>query len=79
MHLRSNDSPQPLIPRHAKHELYAVLLAPTHQLVTTETGIAAQDDFHFRPCPPDLRHDPADLCQAAKRSIVIGFPQPRAQ
>src|SRR6185369_5959402 len=62
-----------------EHELHLMVFAPTHQLVTAKTGISPHDDFHFRPCRPDLRYNPADFSQAAERRIMIGFPQPRAQ
>src|ERR1700730_3953740 len=79
MHLSSNDLSQPLIARQPEHKVHAMVFAPTHQLVTAEPGVPAQDDFHFRPRYPNLRHNPLYFLKAAERRVVVGFPQTRAQ
>jgi hypothetical protein len=79
MHLRSDNPPQPLIARQPEQKLYAIIFAPTHQLVPAEAGVSAQDDLHFRPGQPDLRDDSADFRKTAERGVVMGFPQPRSQ
>src|SRR5258708_15933570 len=42
-------------------------------------SIPAQNDPYLRPRRSNLRHDSLDFLQAAEGSIMIGFPQPRAQ
>src|ERR1700747_867179 len=78
MHLRPDDLPQPLVARHAQQEVHLMVFAPAHQFVAAETGISAQDDFHFRPSRPDLRYNSLDFRQAAEGCVVIGLSQSRA-
>ena len=79
MHLSPDDLPQLFVARQPEHKVHAVLLAPAHQLVAAEAGIAAQNDFHPRPRRPNLRHNSSNFLQTPERGIVIGFPQSRAQ
>ena len=41
VHLSPDDLPQPLVTRQPEHEIHAVVLTPTHQLVAAEAGIPA--------------------------------------
>jgi hypothetical protein len=65
--------------RHAEYKVHLIVFAPAHQFIAAEAGIPAQNDFHFRPRCPDLRHDPFYFRQATEGRIVIGFSQTRAQ
>jgi hypothetical protein len=79
MHLSPDDLPQSLVPRLSDYEIHLVAFAPAHQLVAAEAGIPAHNDFYRRPRRPKLGHDSLDFLQAAESSVVIGFPQTRAQ
>jgi hypothetical protein len=54
-------------------------LAPVHQLIAAEAGIAAQDDPCFGPAGADLPDNALDLRQAAGRGINVRLSQAYAQ
>jgi hypothetical protein len=61
MHLLPDDLPQPLIARQSEDKVHSLGFAPTHQFVAAEAGVSTQNDFHFRPRGPNLRHDSSNL------------------
>ena len=50
-------------------------LAPGHDLLAAEAAVGPQQDAHLRPSRPDLRNDPLQLRDGAKRSVVVGRAQ----
>src|SRR5690606_3994014 len=72
-------SMQPLVPRQPQHIADAIVLAPAHDGVPAEAGVAADHDPRLRPPRPDLRDDPLELLDAAGRTILVRWPQPGAQ
>ena len=58
---------QPRIARQTEQKVDAVGLAPAHQLLAAEAGIAAQQNAHARPARPNLRDDPGDLLASPRR------------
>ena len=62
---------QPRIARQAEQEVDAVDLAPTHQLLAAEAGVAAKQNAHVRPTRPDLRDDPRDLLLRARTPVDV--------
>ena len=77
--LRSNLPPQPVVARQAQHVIHRVVLAPSHQLFATETGIRPQRDPSPRPARTNLPHDPLDLGQAPGAGLLVRRLQPCAQ
>lgn len=70
---------QPFVASHSDDEFHTVLLAPRHQSVLKESGVAAQHTLHFRPALPDLLDDPLDLLPTSHRRPDIAGPQAGAQ
>jgi hypothetical protein len=66
---------QTRIARQAEQEVDAVDLAPTHQLLAAEAGVAAKQNAHARPTRPDLRDDPRDLLLRARTAVDVGAPE----
>jgi hypothetical protein len=52
-----------------------MLFTPTHQFVTGEAAVGAQDDAHFRPTLADPCDDPLEFLDRAGRCIDVGAPQ----
>src|SRR5205823_12578133 len=65
--------------RQSEHEVHAVVLTPTHQLVAAEAGIPAENDLGGRPRRSNLRHDSLYFLHAAEGRVMIGFAQTRAE
>jgi hypothetical protein len=56
-----------------------VILAPRHDRLAAEAGVAAHEDAHVRPLLAQHRHDALELVNGAGRSVDVGPPQPGHQ
>ena len=54
-------------------------LAPGHQFLATEAGIAAQHDAHLGPLGAQLGHDALDLVERTGRPVDVSWPEPRSE
>jgi hypothetical protein len=76
---------QAVVAGQAEHEVHAVRLAPRHQRVAAEAGIAAQQGWAQvtpngpRPAATDMRHDAGDLLHRPGRAIDVRAAQPGGQ
>ena len=70
---------QPRVARQAEHVVHAIGLAPGHQGLAGEAGIAAQQDARPRPAAADAADDPRDLLHRAGRAVDVRAPQLRRQ
>ena len=66
---------QPVVAGQAEQEVHAVGLAPRHQGLAGEAGIAAQQNACLRPAAADLRHDPRDFLDRPGRAIDVRAAQ----
>jgi hypothetical protein len=63
----------------SQHVIDAVTLAPGHDLFAAESGIAPQNDLHFRPFLANLAHDPLQFPHCSRAGIDVGPSQPGTQ
>src|SRR3954462_12887727 len=78
-HLGVDALAEPLIPCQSEDVVDLIGLTPTHQIVSAEAGVGAQQDPHFWPARTNLLDDALDFFPAARRGICIRWPQPCAQ
>ncbi len=70
---------QPVIFGQPEHVVQLVLLAPAHQLVSTEARIGPQHNLGLRPHPPQSPDHPRHLRQRPLGGVDVRWTQPRAQ
>ena len=79
LQLGSQGPRQTRVARQSEQVVHAALLAPTHQRVAAQPRVAAQHDARLRPRAAQVSDDPLHLLDGARRRVLVGAPQPRAQ
>jgi hypothetical protein len=75
VHCPAEHAQQTLVLGQTKHVIDAVGLAPVHQVLATETAVAAQHDRHAGPRLPDATHDADQVLERPRRRVDVRRPQ----
>src|SRR5690606_31562351 len=67
------------VPGEAKEKVDPVGLAPSHQRLAGETGIAAQQNAGPRPARADLSDEARDFLDRTRRRVLVGTPEQGSQ
>jgi hypothetical protein len=70
---------QSLVARQTQQIADTVRFTPTHDRVPAEPRVTADHNPCLRPPRTDLGHDALKLLNAAGRTVLVRWPQPRAQ